>query len=244
MENELIEKVRLYIAENIGNFHQNRIENLKKLKLKTVLRRKNPYLFKAKYLLTASDVVRSLTDAFISSAEETIFGDWMESLAIFICKNTYGGWKSSAKGIDLEFDKDNIRYIVSIKSGPKWGNNSQIEKMKADFKLAKKILRTSNSQLIIQAVNGCCYGKESKPDKDDYFKYCGQAFWTFISGQENLYTDIIEPLAANAKERNEEFQKSYAAIINNFTKDFVLLFCNEDGSINWLKLVEFNSGNK
>ena len=31
-------------------------------------------------------------------------------------------------GIDLEFDKDGVRYIVTIKSGPNWGNSSQIGK--------------------------------------------------------------------------------------------------------------------
>lgn len=241
MKNELIEQVRLFVAENIGHFHRNRIEKLKTLKLKTILKKKNPYLFRAKYLLTASDVVKNLADAFISSAEETIFGDWMEGLAIFVCKNVYGGWKSSAKGIDLEFDKEQIRYIVSIKSGPNWGNSSQIEKMRTDFKTAKRTLRTSNSQLVIQAVNGCCYGQDKQPDKGDYFKYCGQSFWTFISGDEKLYIEIIEPLATQAKERNEEFQLSYAAMLNNFTNEFISQFCHTNGSINWEKLVEFNS---
>ncbi|HPK53898.1 MAG TPA: PmeII family type II restriction endonuclease, partial [Smithellaceae bacterium] len=36
-----------------------------------------------------------------------------------------------------------------------------------------------------------CYGKDSNPDKGDYLKLCGQIFWEFISGDENLYTDII-----------------------------------------------------
>lgn len=242
MEKELINQVTLYVEQNIGNFHQSRINKLKELKLKTVLKKKNPYLFKAKYLLTASDIVKSLADAFISSAEETIFGDWMEGLAIFVCKNTYGGWKSATKGIDLEFDKNNTRYIVSIKSGPNWGNSSQIEKMKTDFKTAQRTLRTSNSQLTIQAINGCCYGQDKHPDKGDYFKYCGQDFWDFISNNKNLYTDIIEPLSTQAKERNEDFQESYAAMLNKFTQEFIIDFCNEDGSINWIKLVKFNSG--
>ena len=206
----LIEKVKEYVEQNIGQFHQNRIKKLETLRLKTILSKKNPYLFKAKYCVTAHDIVKSLTDAFLSSAEETIFGDWMEGLAIFVNQQVYGGWKSSAKGIDLEFDKDGIRYIVSIKSGPKWGNSGQIDKLKADFKSAKKTLRTSRSNLMIEAVNGCCYGKDSSPDKGDYMKYCGQDFWYFISGEKTLYVDIIEPLATKAKERNEEFQKRYA----------------------------------
>ncbi len=176
-----------YVAQNIGVFHQKRIQSLDKLKLVDVLRRKNPYLFKAKHLLTANDIVKSLVDAHISSNEETIFGDWLEGLAIFINEKVYGGWKSGIKGIDLEFDNAGVRYIVTIKSGPNWGNSSQIEKLVADFKTAKRTLRTSNSQLNIVAVNGCCYGKDNEPDKGDYFKYCGQRFWEFISGDKDLY---------------------------------------------------------
>ncbi len=71
------------------------------------------------------------------------------------------------------------------------------------------------------AVNGCCYGKILRADKGEYFKYCGQVFWEFISGDKNLYTDIIEPLGHKAKKKNEEFQKNYAKIVNNFT---LLLF--------------------
>lgn len=67
-----IQDVTHYVEDNIGVFHQKRIESLKSLKLKTVLRRKNPYLFKAKYLLTAEQIVRKLTDAYISSNEEAI----------------------------------------------------------------------------------------------------------------------------------------------------------------------------
>ncbi len=77
-------------------------------------------------------------DVHISSSEEGIFGDWLEGLAIFINKKVYSGKKSGIIGIDLEFDKDDRRYIVNIKSGPNWGNSSQIAKMVADFKTAKK----------------------------------------------------------------------------------------------------------
>lgn len=237
-----LDDVIQYVEENIGTFHQKRIEGLNKLKLKTVLKKKNPYLFKAKYLLTAEEIIRKITDAFISSKEETIFGDWLEGLAIFINQKVYNGWKSGITGIDLEFDRDRIRYIIAIKSGPNWGNSSQISKMKSDFNTAKRTLRTSSSGLIVNAVNGCCYGKDRNPDKGEYFKYCGQEFWHFISGQENLYKDIIEPLGHKAKEKNEEFMETYAKMINKFTREFTIDFCEKNGEINWYKLLEFNSG--
>jgi len=236
-----LKDVTQYVEENIGTFHQKRIAGLNDLKLGKVLGKKNPYLFKAKYILTAQDIIKSLTDAFISSQEETIFGDWLEGLAIFINGKVYDGRKSGIPGIDLEFDKGGVRYIVTIKSGPNWGNSSQIGKMRADFKTAQKTLRTSNSQLNITAVNGCCYGRDNNSDKGDYFKYCGQKFWEFVSGDTDLYTKIIEPLGHQAKERNDDFIQSYSQMINKFTKEFADTFCIDNGSIDWDKLVRFNS---
>ncbi len=230
-----------YVEQNIGSFHTKRIASLDSLRLSKVLKRKNPYLFEVKNVLTAEQIVRGILDAHISSNEETIFGDWLEGLAIFINNKVYGGWKSGIKGVDLEFDKDNIRYIVNIKSGTNWGNSSQISKMISDFKTAQKTLRTSNSRLNIVCVNGCCYGKDRNPDKGDYFKYCGQRFWEFISGDEHLYTEIIEPLGHKAKEKNEEFMEAYSKRINMFTLEFGNRFCKKNGEIDWKMLVAFNS---
>ena len=237
-----LKTVSQYVEKNIGAFHQSRIDRIKKLKLKDVLRKKNPYLFKAKYMLTADEIIRSITDATISSSEETIFGDWLEGLAIHVCSSVYNGRKSGIPGIDLEFDKGKIRYIVTIKSGPNWGNSSQIAKMRTDFKQATRTLRTSNSKLQVEAVNGCCYGIDNNPDKGDYFKYCGQRFWKFISGDSDLYTEIIEPLGHRAKERNAEFDESYSEVINRFVHQFLTDYCKKNGQIDWVKLVKFNSG--
>ncbi len=164
-----------------------------------------------------------------------------EGLATFINEKVYNGQKSSSEGVDLEFSKDDVRYIVAIKSGPNWGNSSQITKMKDNFNKAKRILRTSNSNTLnVVAVNGCCYGKENQPDKGEYFKYCGQRFWEFISGDNDLYLDIIEPLGHQAKQKNEEFVVAYAQIINLFTQEFGEKFCT-NGLISWEELVKYNS---
>lgn len=235
-----LNEITKYVENNIGDFHNRRFNSLKNLQLGKILKRKNPYLFKAKNILTAQDLIKLLLEAHLSSQEETIFGEFLEGLAIFICSKTYNGKKSSAEGIDLEFEKDNIKYIVSIKSGPNWGNSQQVKKMRDNFKKAKKILRTSLSRMNIIAVNRCCYGKDNEPDKGDYFKYCGQEFWEFISGNENLYKEIIEPLGHKAKEKNEEFMEKFSQILNTFTQKFINEFCR-DGKIDWKKLVHFNS---
>ena len=230
-----------YVEANIQGFHKKRLDNLQKLKLINVVKRKNPYLFKAKNINTAQDFVKTILDAFLSSQEEGIFGGFLEELAIFICAQVYGGQKSSAEGIDLEFERDSIKYIVSIKSGPNWGNSSQIAKLRDNFSKAKRILSTNTSSTNVVAVNGCCYGKDRTSDKGDYLKLCGQKFWAFISGNDNLYTDIIEPLGHQAKEKNEQFMQEYAKVVNKFTFEFIGTFCDADGNILWEEIVRFNS---
>lgn len=227
-----------FIEKNIPGFHEKRLESLAGLKLERVLARKNPYLFKAKHIESAGDLVKQLLDAHLSSQEETVFGDFLESLAIYVCQQTYGGRKSATEGVDLEFDRDGVRYVVSIKSGPHWGNSSQIKKMRDYFRQARKIV--GNKQHLV-AVNGCCYGRDNKPEKGDYQKLCGQPFWELISGNDSMYQDIIEPLGHRARERNEEFGKEYAKVTNRFTAEFIRDYCEEDGAIDWEKIVAFNS---
>jgi len=209
-----------YIEQNIGGFHQRRLKSLDSLKLTKILKRKNPYLFRAKNILTGAELVKTLLDAHLSSQEETIFGEFLEQLAIFVCKKVYSGRKSAAEGIDLEFEKNGILYIVSVKSDPSWGNSGQISKMKDHFRKAKRILATSGANREVVAINGCCYGRNSQPYKDNYYKYCGQEFWEFISGNSSLYLDVIEPLGYRAKERNEEFNQAYARRVNLFIEEF------------------------
>ncbi len=237
-----LDDVRRYIKDNIGSFHKRRGDSLHELKLSKVLLKKNPYLFKAKNIQTSEELVKALLDAFISSQEETIFGEFLEGLAIFTCNKVHGGRKSSAEGIDLEFEKNNVYYIITVKSGPNWGNSGQIREMISNFKRAKRILQTSKSMSInILAINGCCYGKMRRTNKGDYFKLCGQEFWELITDNDRLYLDIIEPLSHQAKQRSEEFNEEYLHVLSDFVIEFQRDFC--DGIIiNWEKLVKFNSG--
>ncbi len=237
------EKIAAYVEQHIPLFHQNRIEKLKKLKLDDVLKRKNPYLFKVKHVVTAGEFVKTILDAFLSSQEESLFGGFLETLAIYICQEVYGGRKSAAEGIDLEFNRDHSHYLVAIKSGPNWGNSSQIKRMIDNFKQAKRILGTNSQDARrVVAVNGCCYGKDKAADKGDYLKLCGQRFWAFISGDDELYVELIEPFGHRAKENNDQFSEEYAKVVNKFSHKFIEMFCDASGAIIWEKLLQLNSG--
>ncbi len=131
---------------------------------------------------------------------------------------------------------------MEIKAGWNWGNSSQIKQLKINFENAKKFLKTNTNKEII-AINGCCFGKIKKSEKDGYLKLYGQRFWEFISNNENLYLEIIEPIGHKAEQRNHDFLIAYSQVVNNLTFEFTTNFC-DNGLINWEKLIEFNSGKR
>src|SRR3989344_7996901 len=89
------EDLLVFISEGvITPFYDIRLQKLKKLTFSTIMKRKNPYLFKAKNIQTAEELIRYILDAFLSSQEETIFGGLMEDLAIFACGVVFNGYKA------------------------------------------------------------------------------------------------------------------------------------------------------
>lgn len=242
-----LSEVSDYIHAQIGpQFHSKKVLKIKSLTLDDIIKRKNPYLFRAKGSNNAHDFIRSVLDATVSSGEETTFGNFLENVAIFVCEKVYGGRKSGVIGLDLEFENDRDKYLISIKSGPSWGNSGQIKNLINNFNTARKTLATSGGAVgwNIICIEACCYGIDNFPHKGTHLKLCGQRFWELISGgSESFYRDIIEPLGHLAKERNEEIDMICSEKLNIFTAAFVDRFCDV-GIINWDRLISFNSGKK
>lgn len=216
---------------------------MEELRLEKLLT-KNPYLFKAKNLRTPELLVRDLLSAFLSSSEEKLFGDFLEGLAVFVAERTCGGHKSTAQGVDLEFFNNDTHYVVSIKSGPNWGNSSQQSKLEQDLQTATARLKQARRNLNVQSVLGICYGKTKTAFIRGYMKIVGQNFWYFISENLDLYTDIIEPIGHRAREHNESFEKERDKIISRFSIEMGNTFFDaKTGELDWVKLVQYNSGN-
>lgn len=232
-----------FVDTEIVCFHDARIARLEKIKLKEVLKKKNPYLYRAKNLTSAPELITSMMDAFLSASEEKFFGDFLEELALYVSGQICGGTKSPAEGIDIQFDRGEVRYLVAVKSGPNWGNSSQHRALRDAFGRAVRVLSQSAHALRPQPVLGICYGKTRDRNTGLYIRHTGQSFWHFLSGDPLLYIDIIEPIGYEAKKHNDDYQEKRSKLLNRFASEFIDLFCKPDFSIDWAKLVEFNSGN-
>lgn len=237
-----LNEVEQYVNENLNEFYDKRVQFISRLQLSDLTSR-NSYLFCVQGVTRVSTLIERTMAHFLSSSEEKDFGDFLEGLAIFVARKAVGGWKSSSPGLDLEFVRDGIHYIISIKSGSNWGNSSQQEKLAEHF--SKAVTRLRQGRVNAEPILGICYGKARtrRNPKHGYLKLVGQNFWTFISGDKELYKEIIEPVGYRAKEHNDTYSKEHDRLTNLLTKQFIDRFCDETGQIDWQKVVEANSGN-
>ena len=124
------DKLEALIKQCLNDFHERRIKTLEKLNLRRVLKRKNPYLFKALGTEQAAEIVKKILEAYVSSSDETIFGDaYFEQIA----RNLPNIQVSDGKGCDLILSEEKVIHAYALKSGPNPFNSSAKEKQRNEF---------------------------------------------------------------------------------------------------------------
>ena len=230
------------IAEALENFYGSLIVKIDGLDIKKVMKRKNPYLYRAKAMESASEIVESVLSAFVSSSEETIFGNcFFEPIAIAAS----GGNKALAEGIDLmiQDNENNVIYAVAVKSGPSVFNADSKKRQEQNFMAASKLAQQAKARY--EAYIGYCYGKKKESGRGKpkmYQELAGKRFWAELTGDEDFYIKIIGYMGTMPEKYVADYKESYNRAANRLVREFSNSFCREDGSIDWEKLVEFNSG--
>lgn len=231
------------IANGLDNFYKSLIDKTNKLDIKKIMKRKNPYLYRAKAVQNANDIVSSVLDAFVTSSEETIFGNcFFEPLAIAAS----GGSKVLAEGVDIMIEKkeENTIYAVAVKSGTSVFNADSKKRQVQNFAAAAKLAKQAKARY--EAIIGYGYGKKRMTGKGVpkmYQELAGQEFWAELTGEEDFYLKIIQFMGELPEQYLEDYQKSYNNAMNRLLKQFTTEFCKDTGEIDWDKLVKFNSGN-
>ncbi|MFJ3386360.1 PmeII family type II restriction endonuclease [Lysinibacillus sp. NPDC086135] len=225
------------VDELLNNFYRRRIEKINTLKLKEALSRKNPYLYKATGMENANDIIKEILSAYMSSSDEGIFGDaFFEVLA----EEVSNGIVSDSEGVDVRRTKGNVYQAIAVKSGTNVFNASSRKKQIENFRSLQK--RVAKRGMVFQPIIGYGYGKKTTSDTSEVTELAGQLFWEELTGDPNFYIEIINLIGDKPQKHLQDYQNAFSAAVNRFTRDFTIEFCNEDGSIDWEKLVEFNSG--
>lgn len=229
------------IAKSLNDFYKRRINRLDTLNLKKVLKRKNPYLFRSMGIEKASEIVETILSAYISSSDETIFGNaFFEPIA---CKIS-GSKVSDAEGVDFTIEQEGKYKAVSMKSGPNPFNSSQKKKQNEQFTALKQRLYKIHKQF--DPILGHGYGKLDKTasGKQIYRDVSGQKLWTELTGDPDFYLKLIRLMKDVPQKHKPEYQKVWDSAINKFTREFINDFCFENGSIDWDKFTVLVSEDK
>jgi hypothetical protein len=221
-------KLEALIKKCLNDFHERRIEKLKKLRLRQVLRRKNPYLFKALGTEQAAEIVKRILEAYASSSDETIFGNvYFEQIA----NNLPNVTVSTGKGCDLVLEENKVVHVYALKSGPNPFNSSAKERQNTEFLELKSRLMKLQKQ----------FDPKSSSGKFIYRQSSGQAFWKEVTGDDDFYLKLIRLMRDEPLKKVEKYKSDWDATINKFTKEFTEDFCLPDGHIDWEKLTQFVS---
>lgn len=230
------------IATALETFYGTLIEKIDGLNIQKVMKRKNPYLYRAKAMESAAEIVESVLTAFVSSSEETIFGNcFFEPIALAAS----GGNKALAEGIDImiQDNKENVISAIAVKSGPSVFNADSRKRQEENFVSASKLAQQAKARY--EAYIGYCYGKKKESGRGKpkmYQELAGKQFWQAITGDEDFYKKIITYMGTMPEQYVSEYKESYSKAANRLVREFSNSFCKEDGSIDWEQLVEFNSG--
>ncbi len=232
------------IRESLDKFYQRRLDTLTKLKLKDILKKKNPYLFRAVGIRKASEIVTAILQAYMSSSDETIFGAVFFEPIVLRCS---GGIAAKLEGkniggIDIIIETDTTYKAIQVKSGPNIFNASQTKRMNDEFKQLRDSLLNLNKQF--DPLLAHCYGyKTAEPKNGQIYRVrAGQTLWEELTGDPDFYLKIIRLMQDYPNQHRASFEQEWDKALNRFEFEFLRDFGTLDGSIDWEKLLRFNSG--
>ena len=234
----LAERLEEAVQAALTDFCRRRLDGLKSLKLKDVLARKNPYLFRATGVQEAAEIVKELLAAHVSSSDEGIFGDaFFEPIARIFSNGTVAG----SKGVDVIVETDDTYKAIAVKSGPNIFNSSQAARQDDEFRELRQ--RLSKMHKKFDPIVAACYGRvpaKSKA-KHNYRRVAGQQFWHELTGDPDFYLKLMSLMKDYPQQHRLEFQLEWSNAVNRFTQEFLNDF-SSTGAIDWEKLLRFNSG--
>lgn len=240
---QLLEKK---IGDLLDVFYSKRSVALDDLKLINTLKRKNPYLYRAVGVSDASEIVEEILRAHVSSSDETLFGnEFFEPLAKWVAENANPAHTvntSDGEGADITITTTTSVMPIAVKSGVNVFNADSKKKQGENFAALNK--RLQKLRLHFDPVVGYCYGRkqQSARNKVNFKELAGQAFWELLTNENDFYLRIVRMMGEKPGVHRPSFQQSFDQAKNRFAKEFLIDFSDENGAINWDKLLEFNSG--
>lgn len=232
MLQDIIDKIVIDSLDNLKSV------NRKEISFPKLLSKANPY-----ELAVRCNTVQELIDFVMTShkqtSSQTIWGNYLELIALQICKITLGGNKSQEESTDFEYTIDGKINYRGWKSSPNWANSDQ-----------KRAVNDKESTLSEGVDFGSfkvltSYGKTPKVKKKKGFtQLSGQLAWEEISGGDSeMYSKVMIAINTNKEVIGQFIEKIYISNMYKTEKWITDNFVNEDGTINFIKINNYVSSN-
>lgn len=241
--NKLLEKE---VGRLLAILYGKRFAAIDKLNLSRLLS-KNPYLYRALGFSDSSEFMMQLMVAFISSSDETIFGnDFLEPLAIFAAKqaNEHGDTErivtvGAGAGQDIAIETATSYLAISVKSGKNIFNSQSTKGQSVEFTALSSRLKKLNKS--IRPIIGYGYGRKRQIKASQDEKLAGQSFWELLTGEADFYLRLSAAMETFAGEHGAAYKNTFELKHQQLLREFMIDYVDEAGHILWQKVVAFNS---
>lgn len=238
--------LREEIGRLLGILYGKRFAAIDKLNLARLLN-KNPYLYRALGISDSSEFIMQLMVAFVSSSDETIFGnDFLEPLAIFAARNATASGDDSRSvtvgagaGQDIAIETATSYLAISVKSSKNIFNSQSAKGQDSEFTALKARLKKLNK--AFRPIIGYGYGRKSTRKASNVEKLAGQVFWHLLTGESDFYLRISAAMESFSGEHGQAYKIVFEKKHQQLLREFMINYVDNEGAIHWENVVAFNS---
>lgn len=207
----------------------------KKIPFPKLLAKSNPY-----ELAVNCDSIECLVDFVLAShkqtSSKTIWGNYLETIALNISKITINGYKSKEECTDIEWMFDEVKHYRGWKSSPKWCNSDQ----KRTANLKESELKDTKNFGTFKILTS--YGKTTeKRVKNGFIQLSGQDAWYDISLDDELYNKVMVAITNNSKIIGLFLENIYISDRERIITWMKDNFLNNNNTINFIKINKYVS---
>ena len=127
-----------------------------------------------------------------------------------------------------------------MKSGKNIFNAQSDKGQSSEFAALQARLKKLGKQFLPYIGYG--YGRKAPPRKATVVdRVAGEKFWFLLTNEADFYLRIAKAIGKHSSGHGEEYRKTFDKKCNALVREFSSNFVDDEGSIEWDKVVAFNS---
>jgi hypothetical protein len=219
----------------IDSLFELKLVERKEISFPTLLSKCNPYELCVN-TKTVENAVDFIMRTHKQTSSKTIWGNYLELIAVKVCNHIFGGFKSNEVCTDLEWIIEGKNHYRGWKSSPNWCNADQ----KRAVNTKEKDMMTSENFGSFKVLTS--YGKTVKKRVTNGFtQLSGQDAWEEISNDSELYNKVMVGIQLNCDIIGQFLENIYISDREKSIDWFTINFTNEDKTINFININKYVS---